>query len=121
MHETIGSLAVDVHRRPSGILRPHMAQDTLRVVARISARPESVDLVRDTLKGLVAPTRREEGCLVYDLMQNQADPTDFTFYEEWTGGAALDAHAASDHITRAFTTLDGHLTQRDVRRYWLLG
>ena len=94
-----------------------MAQDTLHVVARIVARPESVALVRTTLHGLLAPTRAEAGCLVYDLMQNLSDPTDFTFYEEWTGGAALDAHAASAHIAAAFSTLDGHLVSRDVRRY----
>ena len=98
-----------------------MSDQTLRVVARIVARPESVALVREMLSGLVAPTRREEGCIVYALMQNNADPTDFTFYEEWTSGAALDAHAASAHIRHAFTVLDGHITQRDVRRYSLVG
>lgn len=98
-----------------------MPDQTLRVIARIVARPESVALVRETLHGLVAPTRREEGCIVYALMQNNTDATDFTFYEEWTNGAALDAHAASAHIKQAFTTLEGHITQRDVRRYSLVG
>jgi quinol monooxygenase YgiN len=95
-----------------------MAQHTLRVVARIIARPESVALVRETLLGLVAPTRAEEGCILYDLMQNNADPTDFTFYEEWTSDATLDVHAGTDHLKRAFTILDGHLAAPpDVRRY----
>ena len=98
-----------------------MAQDTLRVVARIVAKPDSVALVRETLTGLLAPTRLEEGCIRYELMQNQRDPADFTFYEEWTGGAALDAHAGSEHIARAFTVLDGHIASRDVRRYSLVG
>lgn len=98
-----------------------MAQHTLRVVARIVARPESVALVRQTLSGLLAPTRAEEGCVLYELMQNNADPSDFTFYEEWTSAAALDAHAASAHIAHAFTALDGHVVSRDVRRYSLVG
>jgi quinol monooxygenase YgiN len=95
-----------------------MAQDKLRVVARIVALPGSVDFVRRTLLGLVAPTRAEQGCILYDLMQNNADPTDFTFYEEWTGDAELDAHGVTAHIRDTFTALDGHLAgPPDVRRY----
>lgn len=94
----------------------------LHVVARIVARPESVSYVREMLAGLLAPTRTERGCIVYDLMQNHADPTDFTFYEAWTDDAALDAHAASAHITRTFLALQGHLAAApDVRRYMRIG
>jgi quinol monooxygenase YgiN len=94
----------------------------LYVVARIVARPESVAMVCDGLSGLLEPTRAEPGCLVYDLFQNDADPTDFTFYEEWTTAAALDSHAASTHIAVTFARLDGHLAGPvDVRRYSKVG
>jgi quinol monooxygenase YgiN len=94
----------------------------LYVVARIVARPESVFIVREHLSKLLAPTRAEEGCLVYDLFQNESEPADFTFYEEWTSGAALDAHAASAHIRDTFAVLDGHLVAPpDVRRYSKVG
>jgi quinol monooxygenase YgiN len=94
----------------------------LCVVARIVAKPESVPVVRRHLSELLAPTRAEEGCLVYDLFQSESDPTDFTFYEEWTNGAALDVHAASPHIRAVFTALDGHLASPpDVRRYAKIG
>lgn len=90
----------------------------LGVVARIVARPESVDKVREGLRSLLEPTRREAGCILYELMQNESDPTDFTFYEEWSNGAALDAHARSAHIEKTFKELDGHLeAPPDVRRY----
>jgi quinol monooxygenase YgiN len=95
-----------------------MPKTILGVVARIVAKPESVDKVREGLTLLLEPTRREPGCILYELMQNEADPTDFTFYEEWTDGAALDAHAASAHIEATFKGLDGHLAAPpDVRRY----
>lgn len=95
-----------------------MAKTVLGVVARIVAKPESVDRVREGLRSLLEPTRREAGCILYELMQNEADPTDFTFYEEWTDGAALDAHAASAHMEATFKGLDGHLAAPpDVRRY----
>ena len=70
----------------------------LRVVARIKAKPESVDEVRELLCGLVEPTRKESGCISYELLQNTENPTDFTFVEEWESDAALASHAASDHL-----------------------
>ncbi len=98
------------------------AMPKLYVVARILARAESVPFVRESLTGLLAPTRAEDGCIVYDLFQNDADPTDFTFYEEWTNSARLDVHAASAHIASTFARLDGHLAAPpDVRRYTKLG
>lgn len=95
-----------------------MGKTVLGVVARIIAKPGSVDVVREGLTSLLEPTRAEAGCILYELMQNDADPTDFTFYEEWTNSAALDAHARSHHMTSTFATLDGHLAAPpDVRRY----
>ena len=55
---------------------------SLRVVARIKARAETVSEVRELLSSLVEPTRKEFGCVTYELLQNTEDPTDFTFVEE---------------------------------------
>ena len=75
-----------------------MPANPLRVVARIKAKPETVGKVRQLLCGLVEPTRKESGCISYELLQNREDPTDFTFVEEWESDAALASHAASDHL-----------------------
>ena len=98
-----------------------MPKSVLGVVARIVAKPESVEIVRDGLKSLLEPTRGEPGCILYELMQNAADPTDFTFYEEWTDEKVLDAHAASAHVASAFAILNAHVAAPpDVRRYWFV-
>lgn len=95
-----------------------MAKQVLGVVARIVAKPGSIERVKAALASLMEPTRREHGCLVYDLMQSTSDPAEFTFYEEWTDEAALDAHSRSPHIAETFAGLDGHLVAPpDVRRY----
>lgn len=98
-----------------------MAEQTLRVVARVKAKADSVDQVREALIGLVAPTRGEEGCIVYELLQNREDPTDFTFVEEWKSEAALASHAASAHIQATRDLLKGIVEgPTDIRTYSLI-
>ncbi len=98
-----------------------MPVNSVRVVARIKALPHSVNEVSSILKTLIEPTRREAGCINYELWQNCADATDFTFVEEWETEAALDAHAASQHLKDAAARLDGLIKQApDVRRYSLV-
>ena len=95
-----------------------MSTNSLRVVARISARPEAVNEVRELLCGLVEPTRKESGCISYELLQNTADPTDFTFVEEWESHAALESHAASDHLKAIGPKLRPVVTSApDIRMY----
>ena len=95
-----------------------MGESSLRVVARIKAKPDKVTEVREALSGLVAPTRREDGCIVYELLQNQSDPTDFTFVEEWVSPAALDKHATSEHIRATRETLKDIIeAPADIRTY----
>lgn len=91
---------------------------TLRVVARIPARPDTVDAVKAVLLTLIAPTRAESGCIRYELLQNHEDPTDFTFVEEWSGDAALQAHMGTPHIAAALGKLGDLLGGApDIRRY----
>ena len=90
----------------------------MRVVARIKAKPNKVGQVREALLELIEPTRREVGCIVYELLQNQDDPTDFTFVEEWESRAALDRHAVSEHIKATRDKLKDVVdTPADIRMY----
>ena len=94
---------------------------SLRVVARIQAKPDKIGEVRELLLGLVVPTRKEAGCVTYELLQNSNDPGDFTFVEEWSSDSALEAHAASNHIRAIGPKLNGLTsTVPDIRTYVLL-
>lgn len=77
----------------------------VRVVARLIAKPDKVEAFKTILLGLIEPTRKEAGCRRYELLQNSADPTDFTFVEEWESAAALDAHMKQPHLTAALGQL----------------
>ena len=94
---------------------------SLRVVARIKARSETVSEVRELLSSLVEPTRQESGCITYELLQNREDPTDFTFVEEWESEEALASHAVSDHLKAIRAKLKSVAEgPPDIRTYWLV-
>ena len=98
-----------------------MSPTSLRVVARITARKDTVADVRAILIGLVAPTRAEEGCVVYELLQNRADPTDFTFVEEWASDPTFEKHHTTSHIRSAFPKLEALIAAPpDIRTYSLI-
>ena len=98
-----------------------MNQGSVRVVAKIEALPGKAECGSRNLGKLIEPTRKEAGCLTYELWQNKSNETDFTFVEVWSSEAALDAHAASQHLKAVAAELQGLVTgPTDVRRYDLI-
>ena len=68
------------------------------VVAEVKAKPGREAELRAALLELIEPTRREDGCVQYDLHVHTSDPARFVFYENWTSQEALGRHAASAHL-----------------------
>jgi len=83
-----------------------MSEKTLTVVATFQARPGKEADLRAALLGLVRLTRKEPGCVDYDLHQSPEEPAKFLFYENWTSKAALDAHLQSEHVKALLPRLD---------------
>ncbi|MBO3459032.1 antibiotic biosynthesis monooxygenase [Aetokthonos hydrillicola Thurmond2011] len=94
----------------------------VRVVARMVALPDKIEELKAILLELIPPTRKEAGCIKYELLQNNSDPTDLTFVEEWTSEDALNNHLLSEHIQIAVTKLENLVAaEPDIRRYHLMG
>ncbi|ABV35463.1 lipoprotein [Shewanella sediminis HAW-EB3] len=79
----------------------------LTVVARIEAKQDRVELVRSELLKLIEPTRKEQGCLQYDLHQDNERPELFVFYEGWESKVLLQTHLASGHIEAYLKAVEG--------------
>ncbi len=87
------------------------------LVATIQARPEKETEVRKLLEGLVAPTRKEAGCINYDLHVAEDDGGRFLFYENWASHAAIDAHGETPHIKNLLARVD-ELCSEFKLTYW---
>ncbi|MFM2083019.1 MAG: hypothetical protein RL380_1710 [Verrucomicrobiota bacterium] len=79
---------------------------TVTVIATFQAKPGQETKLRESLLGLLAPTRREPGCLNYDLHQSPDDPAKFLFHENWASKEALDAHLKSPHVAVLLPRVD---------------
>ena len=64
----------------------------------VKAKAGKGNAVKEALSSLVEPTRKEPGCLCYNLHQSKSDPTQFMFYEQWASKEALDAHGKTPHM-----------------------
>lgn len=94
----------------------------LHVVARVTARPETADTLRSVLSALIEPTRRESGCIAYQLLENRRDSTDFTFVEIWSDDDAFDAHLQTEHFLAAAAQLPELVAaEPDIRSYSVVG
>jgi len=67
------------------------------VIAKSVARKGKEKQLRELLRGMLAPTRAESGCKLYELYESDSKGR-FYFYEIWESQSALDQHAASPHF-----------------------
>jgi quinol monooxygenase YgiN len=75
-----------------------MSREIVHVIATFMAAPGKEDELEEALVALVEPTRREAGCLRYDLVRGHGRSAELVFIEEWESVPQLDAHSQTDHI-----------------------
>lgn len=57
-------------------------------------REEAVALIRE----LADASRREKGCIAYEVYLSVDDPGTVVLWQQWTSVDALESHFASDHV-----------------------
>ncbi|MEH6628165.1 MAG: putative quinol monooxygenase [Motiliproteus sp.] len=70
----------------------------LTIVANIIAKTDKIDLVKAELEKLIDITRAEEGCINYDLHQDNENPAHFMFYENWESREQWQSHMSNQHL-----------------------
>ncbi len=70
------------------------------MIATFLAAPGREEELESVLRGLIAPTRREAGCIRYDLLRSLpgVSPVELVFVEEWASVEELDAHGRMPHL-----------------------
>jgi quinol monooxygenase YgiN len=69
----------------------------VRVIAKFVARKGKENQLRSLMQSMLAPTRAEAGCKLYELYESDTRGR-FFYYERWASQAALDQHIATPHF-----------------------
>ena len=80
----------------------------LDVVAVITAKPGSEEIVEGALRTLVGHSRNDQGCISYDLFASDSAPGTFVTMRNGEGQADIDAHMASPHMADAINAAGDH-------------
>lgn len=79
----------------------------LTIVANIKAKADKTDLVKSELKKLIDITRAEEGCVQYDMHQDNQNPAHFLFFEIWESRALWQIHMAAQPLKDYLAATEG--------------
>ncbi|MGR5351615.1 putative quinol monooxygenase [Vibrio sp. DNB22_19_2] len=64
-------------------------------------------MVKAELLKLIDVTRAEEGCINYDLHQDNENPAHFTFYENWESRELWQQHMGNEHLVEYMKATEG--------------
>lgn len=70
----------------------------IHLIATITIKPGSFDAVRAAALPCLEATRKEPGCISYELFRSVEDENTLVFVERWESRAVLDAHFHMPHL-----------------------
>ena len=87
------------------------------MIVQLRPRDGQELLLEAELHALVGPTRREEGCLTYDVYRSAEPPAAFLLYEVWASREDHTRHTNTAHFLRWNARKDSIITSRDAT-FW---
>jgi quinol monooxygenase YgiN len=94
-----------------------LPKNAVTLVVILRAKPGQDPLLEAELRALIAPTRREEGCLTYDLHRALDMPGAFLLHEVWATREHHRLHTKTSHFLRWDARKDALLANRDAT-FW---
>ena len=85
------------------------------VVARLTIKKEAVESFVQFAQKIVDETRKETGCISYNLYKNTfGQEAEFIFYEEYKDQAAIDFHNKSEYLNQFFSNITPLLAGKPI-------
>jgi len=104
------------HSKPRGKARGNekLPKDAVTLAVILKSRDGQEFLLEAELRALITPTRKEEGCIRYDLHKSLEGPAAYLLHEIWETRAHHTAHTKTDHFLRWNARKDALLASREV-------
>ena len=104
-------------KRPSGANHTKLPKSGVTIVVLMRARSGHEPFLEAELRAMVAPTRKEEGCLQYDLHRAADGTGAFLLHEVWESREHHTAHTKTDHFLRWNARKDALLASREATHW----
>ncbi|WP_028771387.1 putative quinol monooxygenase [Shewanella waksmanii] len=93
----------------------------LTIVANIIAKEAHIELVKAELLKLIDTTRKEPGCINYDLHQDNQNPAHFVFYENWQSRELWQTHMGNTHLQQYMAATEGAVASFVLNEMTVIG
>lgn len=90
-----------------------LPKDAVTLIVILRPREGQEILLEAELRALINPTRKEEGCISYELHRAVEPPGGFLLHEVWASRDAHTEHMHTPHFLRWNARKDALLTSRD--------
>lgn len=90
-----------------------LPKNAITLIVSMRAREGQDLLLEAELRALIQPTRKEEGCLKYDLHRGADHPGTYLFHEIWETREHHTAHTKTPHFLRWNARKDSLLASRE--------
>jgi quinol monooxygenase YgiN len=104
-------------RRSNTRFNGKLPKDAVTLAVIMRPRDGQELMLEAELRALLTPTRKEEGCLRYDLHRSIEGPGAFLLHEIWETRGHHTAHTKTDHFLCWNARKDALLVAREVG-YW---
>ena len=94
-----------------------LPKEAVTLVVILRAKGGQQGLLEAEIRALIGPTRREEGCLIYDLHHAIDTPGTFLLHEVWATRDHHRLHMKTPHFLRWDARKDALLATREVS-FW---
>jgi quinol monooxygenase YgiN len=104
-------------RKTRSKAKQRLPKAAVTLVVNLRAREGRDLLLEAELRALVGPTRREQGCLTYDVYRGAELPGSFLLHEVWASREHHRLHTQTPHYLRWNARKDALLAARDAT-FW---
>jgi len=94
-----------------------LPKDAVTLIVQLRPRDSQELLLEAELRALLGPTRKEDGCMTYDLHRSADGPSAFLLHEVWASREAHSRHTNTPHFLRWNARKDALLASRDATHW----
>lgn len=84
----------------------------IKVIAKNFAKEAKIENVLELAKELVETTVKEDGCIKYEMYQDEKNPSILIMIEEWETMEDLNNHMSSEHFKKIVPKMNEYMDQK---------